>query len=48
MYVSIEGQGHYLTLAQGRVHTKIQTGFSQKLLCLSEPYFVCKLSGTRK
>ena len=31
-YVSIEGQGHYLTLAQGRVHTKIRTGFSQKLL----------------
>ena len=25
--MSIEGQGHYLTLAQGRVHTKIQTGF---------------------
>ena len=24
-YVSIEGQGHFLTLAQGRVHTKIQT-----------------------
>ena len=43
-----EGQGHYLTLAKGRVHTKIQTGFSQKLLCLYEPYFVCKLSGTRK
>ena len=21
VYVSIEGQGHYLTLAQGRVHT---------------------------
>ena len=35
-YVSIEGQGHFLTLAQGRVHTKIQTGFSQKLLCRSE------------
>ena len=33
IYVSIEGQGHFLTLAQGRVHTKIQTGFSQKLLC---------------
>ena len=47
-YVSIEGQGHYLTLAQGRVHTKIQTRFSQKLLGLSELYFVCKLSGTRK
>ena len=28
----IEGQGHFLTLAHGRVHTKIQTGFSQKLL----------------
>ena len=26
-YVSIEGQGHYLTLAQGCVHTKIQTRF---------------------
>ena len=48
MKVSIEGQGHYLTLAQGCEYTKIQTGFSQKLLCLSEPYFVCKLSGTRK
>ena len=39
-YVSIEGQGNFLTLAQGRVHTKIQTGFSQKLLCQSEPNFV--------
>ena len=33
----IKGQGHFLTLAQGRVHTKIQTKFSQKLLCRSEP-----------
>ena len=32
-FVSIEGQGHFLTLAHGRVHTKIQTGFFQKLLC---------------
>ena len=39
-YVSIEGQGHFLTLAQGRVHTKIQTGFFQKLLYRSEPNFV--------
>ena len=39
-YVSIEGQGHFLTLAQGRVHTKIQTGFSQKLLYRSKPNFV--------
>ena len=37
--VSIEGQGHSLTLAQCRVHTKIQTGFSQKL-SRSEPNFV--------
>ena len=40
MYVSIEGQGHYLILAQGRVHTQIQTGFSQKLLGHSELNFV--------
>ena len=40
MKVCIEGQGHFLNLAQGRVHTKIQTGFSQKLLCRSEPNFV--------
>ena len=39
-YVSIEGQGHFLTLAQGCVHTKIQTGFSQKLLYLCEPNFI--------
>ena len=38
--VSIEGQGHFLTLAQDRVHTKIQTGFSQKLHCQSEPTFL--------
>ena len=31
-YMSIEGQGHFFTLAQGLVRTKIQTGFSQKLL----------------
>ena len=37
---SIEGQSHFLTSAQGCVHTKIQTGFSQKLLCRSEPNFV--------
>ena len=36
----IEGQGHFLTLAKGCVHTKIQTGFSQKLLGHSEPNFV--------
>ena len=39
-YVSIEGQGYFLTLVQGCVHIKIQTGFSQKLLYRSEPNFV--------
>ena len=37
--MNIEGQGHFLTFAQGRVHTKIQTRFSQKM-CRSEPNFV--------
>ena len=31
---------NFLTLAQGCIHTKIQTGFSQKLLCRSEPNFL--------
>ena len=43
--MSFEGQGHFFTLAQGRVHIKIQTGFSQKLLCRSEPNFVWKGQG---
>ena len=30
----------FLDLGQGRVHTKIQTGFSQKLLCRSKPNFL--------
>ena len=37
-----------LILAQGRVHTKIKTGFSQERPCSSEPNFVRKLSGPRK
>ena len=39
---------HFLTLAQGRVHTKIQTGFSQKLLCQSEPIFLMKALGYKE
>ena len=39
-YVNIKGQGHFLTLAQGCVHKKFQTGIFQKLLCRSEPNFV--------
>ena len=39
-YVSIEGQGNFLSLAQGRVHIKIQTAFSQELLYRSELNFV--------
>ena len=38
--MSIEDQGHFLTLAQGHVLTKNQTRFSQKLLCRSESNFV--------
>ena len=40
VYMSIEGQGQFLTLAQGRVHTKNQNKFYQKPLCHSEPNFV--------
>ena len=39
-YVSIEGQGYFLTLAQGPLHTKLQTGFSQYFLYRSESNFV--------
>ena len=39
-----EGQGHFLTLAKGRVHTKFQTRFSHKLLC----QILYETSGTRK
>ena len=39
-YVSIEGHSHFLTLAQGCIHTKILIGFSQKILCRSKPNFV--------
>ena len=38
--MSIEGQGHFLTLSQGRVHTKIKTRYSQKLMSGSESNFV--------
>ena len=30
--MSIQGQGHFLTLAQGHLHMKINTCFSQKPL----------------
>ena len=31
--MSIEGQGHFLSLTQGRVHTKIKTYFFFKNYC---------------
>ena len=46
--MSIEAQGHFLTVAQGHLHMKIKTGFSQIPLGHFEPNFVCKLSGTGK
>ena len=48
MKVSIEGQGHFLTFAQGHLHMTIKTCFSQKPLGHFQPNFVCKLLGTRK
>ena len=41
--LSIEGQGHFLTLAQGHLHMKIKTDFSQKPVGHSKPNFVCAL-----
>ena len=38
--MSIEGQGHYLTLAKGHSDFEIITCFSQKLLSLLEPNFL--------
>ena len=42
-FVSIQGHGHFLTLAQGYLHLKIKTCSSQKPLCHIQPNFVCKL-----
>ena len=44
MKVSIVGQGHFVNLAQGYLHLKIKTGYSQMPLGHFEPNFVCKLS----
>ena len=48
--MSIEGQGHFLTLAQGHLHLKIKTGFSQKWLGHFEPNLIlclAQISGER-
>ena len=44
----IDGHGHLFTLAQGNLHIKIKTRFSQTPLGYFEPNFVCNLSGTRR
>ena len=46
MYVSIEGQGHFLTLAQGNLCMKINTCFSQKQLGRFYANIVFKHLGT--
>ena len=46
--MSIEGQDHFLTLAQGHLHMKIKTCISQIPLTSFDPNFVGKLLGTRK
>ena len=40
MMYEYERSRSFLDLAQDRVNTKIQTRFSQKLLCRSKPNFV--------
>ena len=37
----IEGQGHFLTLAQGHLHLKIKTGFSQKWFWTKFYFVLC-------
>ena len=44
-YVSIEGQGHFLTLAQCPFIDEDLTFFSQKPLADFQPNFECKLVG---
>ena len=44
----MEGQGQFLTLAQGHLYRKLKTSFSQKPLGHFYPNFICKLSGRRK
>ena len=39
-YVSIEGHGHFLTLAHGRVHTKFKPDFLRNYCAKSKPNFV--------
>ena len=46
--MSIEGQGHYLTLDQVHLHMKIKTGFSQYQVGHFKLNVVCKLLGTWK
>ena len=46
--MSIQGQGHFLTLAKCHLHMKIKTGFSQKPQGHFEPNLLCKLSDTKK
>ena len=43
----IEGQGHFLTLAQDRVHTNFKPGFLRNY-CADLNLFSWKLSGTMK
>ena len=46
--MSIKGQGHSLTLAQGHSDSKIKTCFSEKMLSYLKPNFKGKLLGTWK
>ena len=46
--MSIEGQGHFLTLADGHLHMKITLAFLSTHWAIFQPNFECKLVGSRK
>ena len=48
MNVCIEGQGLFMTLAQGHLHMKIKTDFLQKPVGHFEPNFVCNILGYKE
>ena len=46
--MSIEGQGHFLTLADGHLHMKITLAFLSTHWAIFKPNFECNLVGSRK
>ena len=46
--MSIEGQCHFLTLADGHLRMKIKLAFLRNHWAIFQPNFECKLVGSRK